>query len=227
MQLILRIDLNIFSLVLCIVMYTASFHVAEKETIQNRLFRLLALATSVMIVLESLTWILEGQPGEFCLVASYVVETLVFILTPVPSIFWALYASSQLFHDMHRLKMMLLAQAVPLAINAALALTSPTYGLLFTISENNVYHRGPLFWLMVVVSFLPIVYAAVFCIVNRKRASKRLIIPLLLFAVPPVIGAALQSLFYGVTARFGRRADHLATGAHAKRVHAASAPPRS
>ena len=137
MQVALRIDLNIFCLVICLVMFAASLRLTDRRMIQNRLFIALILSTSGIIVLECLSWMVDGQPGAWIRAVNYAVEMSGYTLTPIPALLWALYASYQMFHDMKRLKRMLLFLSIPIAVNAALTLTSPYTGLMFTIDAGT------------------------------------------------------------------------------------------
>jgi diguanylate cyclase (GGDEF)-like protein len=199
MQILLRIDLNIFCLAICLVMLAASLRMADRRMVHNRLFSAIILSTSVLIALECLSWAVDGQPGAWARTANYAIEMAGFVLASVPPLLWSMYASYQMFHDIKRLKRMLIVLAVPIAVNAALTLSSPYTGLMFTISSGNIYHRGPGFWIMAGVCYLTIVYTALCSLINRRRISNRLFVPLLMFAIPPVVFSALQCLFYGLT----------------------------
>lgn len=194
-----KIGLNCFSFVLCMVMYVANLNISDKNMLQNRLFRWLIQIVMALLMLEILTWLVNEKPGEIFFIFNNITNTLFFISGPVPAMTWALYASYQLFHDIHRLRIEMIASIIPIAFIAILTILSPLRGLIFRIDSNNIYQRGPFFIVFAIVSFLPIVYSVIVYIIFRKRIPKKIFIPMLLFIIPPIIGAIMQSLFYGIT----------------------------
>ncbi len=194
-----KIGLNCFSLAICVVMYIANLKISDKSILQNRLFRWLIQTTMALLTLEIITWLVNEKPGELFFISNNVTNTLFFMLGPLPAMIWALYASYQLFHDIHRLKIEMIFLLMPITFIVFLSILSPFMGLIFKVDSDNIYQRGPFFIVFAFVSFLPIVYSAIVYIVFRKRIPKKFFIPMLLFIVPPVIGAIMQSLFYGIT----------------------------
>ena len=195
----LRIDLNAASLAICAVMYIVNSRANDKHMIHNRLFRALILMTALMLVLEAGCWLVEGRAGSLPFLLNYTGEMLIYLLTPLPPLIWALYVNVQLLHDIRKLKRAAVILSIPVAVSALLTLTSPFTGAMFTISSANIYQRGSLFAVVPVVSFLPIVYSFIRCIIYHKRISRQVFAPLSLFTLPPVIGAVLQIAFYGTT----------------------------
>lgn len=192
-----KIDIHTFALILCIVMLCADRTLSERHIIQNRIFRGLLILTTVIMVVDMLGVYSDGQPG--LRVFSLIVETLLFIGTPLPPVIWAFYVSYQLFQNIRRLRIEMMIMTVVLLPSTVLSLLNLNNGFMFQISEQNVYARGPLFFVIWVTSFLPIVYSIAACFIGRKKVSRRLLVPMLLFPVPPVLASLMQLLFYGIS----------------------------
>ncbi len=193
-----QIGLNCFSLVICTVMYITNLKLTEKHMLQNRLFRWLILATMALLALEIGTLLVDGQSGELFYILNKTTNTIFFIFGPIPASIWALYTSYQLLHDLHRLRTEIILLLFPISINTIMSLLSPFMGLFFRVDSSNIYQRGPYFMVMVFASFLPLFYSTILYIVFRKRIPRKFFIPMLLFIIPPVIGALMQTLFYGI-----------------------------
>ncbi|MDD4547030.1 MAG: GGDEF domain-containing protein, partial [Oscillospiraceae bacterium] len=69
---------------------------------------------------------------------------------------------------------------------------------LYYFDENNEYQRGSLFWLYTLMCVSYLIIPEIYIIVMQKKITKKHFIPLLLFAVPPLVGGVLQVLFYGI-----------------------------
>ncbi len=194
-----KIGLNCFSLVICVVMYIANLRINEKNMLQNRLFRWLILTVMALLTLEISTWLVNEKPGRLFFIFNNAANTIFFMLGSLPIIVWVLYASYQLFHSIRRLKIEMIFLLIPITFIAILSMLSPSMGLIFRIDSDNIYQRGPFFTVFAIVSFLPIIYSTIMYIVFRKGIPKKFFVPMLLFVVPPIIGAIIQSLFYGIT----------------------------
>lgn len=199
MNVFLHIDLNIFMAIICLIMYFSNRSMSEKQMVHNKIFRMLILSNMILLALESVTWLLDGQATPFLIAFYYIVTILLYLITPLPSALWALYVSQQLFHNMQRLRKEAIVLGIPVAVCAILTLLTPFTGLWFTIGPDNVYRRGYLYPLFALISFMPILFASVSILIHRERISKRLFLLMLLFMLPPVFGSVVQVLFYGTT----------------------------
>ncbi len=198
MQVFLRIDLNLFMAVVCIIMYFSNRAISEKRLIHNRIFRWLIISVFLLLILESLTWILDGSATELLIVCNYIVTISLFLLTPMPAFLWSLYVDSQIFHDVKTLKKLIYAFGIPLAICALLTLTTPFTNLMFYFDQNHIYHRGPWYPLLAVLSTLPIITSAASVWIHKNRITRKSAWMLTLFTVFALTSAAAQILFYGL-----------------------------
>lgn len=199
MDVFLHVDLNVFMMFICIIMYFSCRGMNEKQMVHNQIFRMLILSDLFLLALESITWLLDGRATPLLIALYYAVTILLYLLTPLPSALWALYVNCQLFHNMQRLKREIVVLGIPIAVSTLLTLITPLTGFWFTIDSANVYQRGFLYPLLALISFWPIVYASVSILLHRERLSRRLVVLTLLFMLPPVIGSIIQVLFYGTT----------------------------
>jgi len=199
MSVFLHIDLNLFMIIICFIMYFANRSMSEKQMTHNRIFRMLILSNLALLALEAVTWMLEGRATPTLIVLYYIVTELLYLLTPLPAALWALYVNCHLFQDTLKLRTEAIVLSIPFAVSALLSLTTPLTGLMFTISPENVYQRGPFYPCWPLISFLPVVYAQISLVINRKHVPKRMFWLMLLFMLPPVLGTVVQVIFYGTT----------------------------
>lgn len=196
-QLMNRIDANVVSLtMLCIVVVMVAIG-DDRATLRFRLFLGLLVLTVVELVLDMLTWGLDGQPGSG--IPLYLVHTLYFFIQPLATYLWTLYADYQTFFDGKRLKRLALVLSLPVIAHSVMVLASPATGWIFMIDSANVYSRGRLFIVAAVIPFLYLGYGLLATLLHWSRIPQRSRFPLLLFAVPPMLGGVVQSLFFGVT----------------------------
>jgi len=199
MNVFLHIDLNIFMIIICLIMYFSNRGMSENQMVHNKIFRMLILSNMILLALESVTWMLDGHATPFLIAFYYIVTIFLYLITPLPAALWALYVDQQLFHDMQRFRKDAVALGIPVAVSTLLTLMTPLTGFWFTIGPDNVYQRGYLYPLFALISFMPIIFASASILIHRNRISKRLFILMLLFMLPPVLGSVVQVLFYGTT----------------------------
>lgn len=76
---------------------------------------------------------------------------------------------------------------------------TPKFGFYFSVDENNIYHRGKLFFLSILIE--SVFYIEVFCIIynNHRKISFSQNITFLSFIIFPSITWIIQILFYGIS----------------------------
>ena len=69
----------------------------------------------------------------------------------------------------------------------------------FRIDEQNIYHRGDLYWVHMLFCVILMLFPFTFIFKNRKKISKKHFYSLIIFIIPITVGTTLQVLYYGVT----------------------------
>jgi diguanylate cyclase (GGDEF)-like protein len=149
--------------------------------------------------MESIGWVLDGREGTAFAVIYMIINTVFYVVNPLPPFLWTIYVNYQVYGDVKQARKMLYIYLTPLIVNAVIALINPFTGAMFYLDQNNVYYRGPWFSLMAAACYSYLLYTFILVLFNRYRIEKRNFFPLLLFSVPPIIGGILQGIFYGVS----------------------------
>ncbi len=199
MEVFLHIDLNLFMVFICIIMFFSSRSMNERQMVHLKIFRMLILSNLLLLVLESITWLLDGYVSSYSGILYYIVTILLYLITPLPAAFWALFVNYQLFHDSKRLKQEAILFGIPIAISSLITLITPWTGIWFTIDSANIYQRGAWYPLLALISFWPMLYASGSILIHRKKISKKLLVLMLMFMAPPFIGFIVQTQAYGTT----------------------------
>ncbi len=182
----------------CAVILFDTYQHHTKRFLADNLFIALLYSNMAILLLDIVTWVLDGRTGIINTVFLMVATVLYYLMNILPSFLWALYADYQVFNDTNRLRKLMGFLLVPAFINTLMTLLTPITGWLFYFDINNVYHRGPFFTFFLVLNFSYLIYAFILVLANRKQIEKRYFLPLILFSLPPVIGGLLQASFYGL-----------------------------
>jgi diguanylate cyclase (GGDEF)-like protein len=195
------VDINILAAVVSAIILTVVAYRREKNKILSSLFIIMCSLNIVLNVLEALGMAFSmpsGADGPSYRALDILFHTLLYALSSIPVSIWLLYVHYQLFHSLVRLRRALFALGAVLLADALAAVLSIRTGWYFTVDPANHYHRGILYPVHILVIYSILAAACLLAVVNRSRLEKRFFRAILLFAIPPVIGSALQVLFYGL-----------------------------
>lgn len=193
-----NIEINIFAFVLLVILFINTYQRGEALRADQRLFNYMIATVALLLVFDTIQWGVDGRPGRDIYYINLISITLYYMCNALPCYFWCLYARYQLTMNANDTTVRILL-AVPAFIGIVLSALSCFSRLFFYIDENNVYHRGEYYWFFLVIIMAYLLYALFYIIANRKKVEKAIYYSLLIFALPPFIGGAVQALFYGVS----------------------------
>lgn len=199
MQAIMYIELNAFALAVMLLIFLNIRNKLENCLFELRLFLALLGANAFILILDTIIWAIDGQPGGFARNINLVITALYYILNPAVSIIWLFYVDYQIYKDKSHMKKILLPVLISTSINAVFAILSMFGNYTFYIDQNNVYHRGKLFWVMALISYSYLVYNFVLIIIKRNSIRKKYFNSIIMFIFPPLLCALIQGLFYGLS----------------------------
>jgi diguanylate cyclase (GGDEF)-like protein len=195
---LLRIDLNIFSILFASMLAISSRSRDERPFLDYRLFMLMLFASIFELAADTVMWLAEGSgtPCGRALLMGFCV--LYYLGHPVAPMCYAAYAMHQVTGDARGLRAKLPLFAIPAAVSALLSLASPITGWFFYLDPSGFYHRGPLFLVFVSASYGYFIFSLILVIARRKAIDARTLMGLVVFPVLPSIAGLLQIRNYGL-----------------------------
>jgi len=193
---ILAIQLNIFMVILLFsIVVHGCFRLNRKEK-AHRLFWILICLTTFILILEILSVVLNSSEYINYIVVHKLVDTLGFTLTPVVPIVAMLYA----YKKINKFKKISIKTfgwlAVPFIINGILSLGSYHFNLIFSITDENLYVRGPLFFVSPMTSFFYYIIHLLFLYDNHEKVSKEELIILGSLTLFPAVLSIFQLYYF-------------------------------
>ena len=146
----------------------------------------------VMLMINVLSVVFNGLPGKINSDLNWIANLSLFLISPLPSILWLLYADFSIFRTRTRTRTLAIWGAGWFAINGLLTFASIRTHWFFYIDAANIYHRGSLIWLHVFFACALLVVTTFIILANRRQIDKKHYISLMLFPVPSLIGSLLQ-----------------------------------
>ncbi|MBQ6123466.1 MAG: diguanylate cyclase [Clostridia bacterium] len=185
---------------LCLVMLYAIAHqsLANVNQQMNRvLFRTLVYGVMIQLALDVLWLLVEGRRFPGAITANRVINALYLAGGVILCCIWYLYVLETLGYTItRRLQTVVM---LPGLFFLVLNVVSIWTGWVFTVSPENVYAHGPLFWLQTIGAYgmlaIPLVHLVVRLIRRVTPPPRNVVLNLLSFYFIPIIGA-IVSLFY-------------------------------
>lgn len=172
----------------------ACFKIDRKEQV-NRLFLALIFLTILILILEILSVLLNSSNYGNLVIAHKLVDTLGFTLSPLVPMFAVLYV----YKITNKYKKIdinkVLCLSVPFVVNSIISLGSYNFNWIFEITNENIYVRGPLFFVSPMTSYVYYIINLLFLYDARKKISREeLFILSLLPSIPAVL--SVFQLYY-------------------------------
>lgn len=197
MSFVLRFDLTFFAIILLVALLIVIMSKQEVLTLKSTIFRWLIITTIVMLVLEILSWIYDGEPGRMNFFLNNLFNFLFTAFNVVIVGLWASYIDYIIHEDKERLKRRWF-YLHPTIIIFLLSVINIFYPILFIVSDENLYSRLPLIWISIILTGVYYFYALCMVIKNRKYLNSNVLFGVLVFLVLPMIAALFQLWFYGL-----------------------------
>lgn len=177
-------------------------HEEVGNSIVKRQFNYLIYATLAMLVVDMLCWVLDGAsfPGAYGL--KLAAESVYYVFNILIPFLWLMYVEITVSKETKRTYRRLKWLSVPMLLLFVLVIVNLFTGALFTIDEQNIYHRNTGFYGFLVVVYAYLLYSAALAVLAARRASwkeeQRRYYALAFAVVLPGIAGIIQSFFYGV-----------------------------
>ncbi len=195
MSLLLRIDNNVVAIIVSLIFTINILGRLDIKDKKNIVFFNMFIFNIIELCIETSTCIINKQPSVWLVPLSITLHLILFTLAPIVTYMWYLFSRLWVYEE-YKLKgdVVLL---IPLVINTLLTVASPFFKTVFYIDQNNVYHRGSLFFVSMAAAYFYLLVSFIFVYRNKDKIRKIEYFPLLLFGVFPAVAALVQSLFYG------------------------------
>lgn len=126
----------------------------SKNSVGTALFCRILVVTLLAQATETISFLLDGVPGAASRFWLYLINTVCTGATVCVGFAWCLYVDFRVYRSTGRLRRRHLLLGAPLlAVLALLAANLFGTGWIFSISADNVYHRGPLNILLYLLLF--------------------------------------------------------------------------
>lgn len=170
-------------------------HPADK--LQKRLFTLMISFTLAAVLSDIAYAVVVNIQGSFFMSVNFAANTLYFLFKTLSFGFLVLLYEHIFMERSIRLKRLIKVVAAVNIINAALLVINIFTRNIFYITDDNIYARGELYFLLVAMYFLIMMFMYINIFRNRKNITLSLFVLALVSTVPSVVGYSFDIMFFG------------------------------
>lgn len=198
------LEINLLGILLLYVMVQSitKKHISG-ENGEEKNFQLMLITNALILLFDTFIYLLNGHKGKTVFILNQISSCAYYVLHAWFCYFWILYVFIRL-HPRHKITVPEhAALLLPAIINTVLTVSSPWTRIIYYITEDNVYKRGPFMWITFAAAFCYCICNTFFIIHEMLHPSlirnHRTYFSLLAFPLAPIIGFILQVKFYGLS----------------------------
>lgn len=197
-----QISFLIFEAIFCLL--SALVYSVSHDPLRIRKASVLSLNIScgIMLICEYLFYVYKGSTAPFDVTIMKIVNAAVYYIIVLLMLFYTMLVAVRLFGrfnlkpDMPCRKRFI-AVCVIVVAGLILVTVSQFTGIYYFFDSNNLYQRGPLFWLAALIPTSGAFLIASVILEFRKKIHLSELLVLISYMVLPLVGEVVQFLFYG------------------------------
>ncbi|MFA5471600.1 MAG: GGDEF domain-containing protein [Acholeplasmataceae bacterium] len=190
-----EIQKNLISIVVLVILFVTLIRQLNWKNYINKIFFYMIGMNIALIVLDSAILLLSGKQFEGARFALMLSVGIYYALAPIFALFWLYYVEMTIFQSKDRLIRISVIPCIIILANFILIITSYSSNMIFNISDENIFTRGSQHYLVVVASFLILIITNYQIFKYKSQIRKKDFMPLLLFAIPPVVSSFILLIF--------------------------------
>lgn len=191
---------NAAGVLILVLSLLSRIEITRVKHFDDYLFQTMIGITIGALVAETLTFLLDGKPGGLVHFLQYLLNAYLFLASCGNGMLWVLYVDYRLYHSLKRIRRRLPMVAVPFLLVAVLVICDLFgTGIIFSITEQNVYLRGKMVMLSYLILFYEYCISLALAIFAVKRDRHVRFFPILTFVLLCVAGTVIQGVNYGIS----------------------------
>ncbi len=196
----LYLQIDFLGFVIIGIIYWFSRKHGEKTPTQT-VFNILLVITAVMLVSDTLQWVLEGQVFAGARKILEAATALFYISTVFSYSLWLYYCDRKINTESKRVFRQKF-YFVPWGISTIIIIANHWGGWIYTYDSANHYHREQFYIIYLGTLFVYGIWSVGFILKSAGKKSgiqRQDAYSLLIFCASPIVGTLIQSMVYGVS----------------------------
>lgn len=198
------ITANISAILLLLIINShMKLQAAGKGLLDARILRVMINLTMFQCLCDTFVFWVDGKDFPGAIEFNWIGNIVYYVLNMVIAFFWPLFTEYKLTNNYKKIKKLAFFLAIPLVLCTLLVITTPVTGIVFTVSEDNLYARtGSYFAIPTLLVLAYTIGGTMQVYFNRKKAGKYLLFPATYFVLPITVTMLIQTYNYGISMKF-------------------------
>lgn len=192
------IYLYIFAIAILIIIFIALKNRSQSHIAAENLYREIVFLTIIMLLIDIGHEYFNMKEGLINNILLNVFSVLIYALPSVIAVIWFSYTHLLLYRRPPRNNIYYKLFLLPMVVNIIISFISIFWPLYFSIDANNLYSRGNIYLLSIILQYLYLLVPIFMVIANRNKMNNYKFYPMVFFIIPPMIGGLIQAFHYGV-----------------------------
>jgi len=188
---------NMLGVMLLAILLSGNVWRLRERTPENVSLVTLMFLSFTNCIMDPLVYYVEGRLGIFYRTFLYFGNTWIFIVQLTVAICWVSFFCRHLNGKLSRRQHVFLGSVHLFAV--FLLIVNFFTPIIFEVDDQNVYHRGPLFFIFVVLNYLMLLDSILIYILSKMRGGSLKFFPVWVYVVPITVGGVIQSMYYGIS----------------------------
>ncbi|WP_317314687.1 GGDEF domain-containing protein [Holdemanella biformis] len=174
--------------------------IVQTNQFDEKAYNFMLIVTFIATINETLSFIIDARPGFIFHILQYISNTISSASSGIIGYCWCLFVEYHIHRNFKRIKKKSRILAVPLIIATILIFINLLgTGIIFDISKENVYTRGPMNFILYIFVF--VYYIESIYTVQKAKNDSILVefFPIYFFIIPCMIGTMIQGFFFGIS----------------------------
>lgn len=188
---------DVFAMTLVAMLFVSNlWRIGEKKT-ENTILTPMLFSIFLCGIFDYVSFLADGHPGAVARFLVYSGNIWLFICNMVIGYGWIILLSRHFKYTISKRHMMVLRGTC--IVGGALLAVNFFVPIVFEVDEFNRYHRGPVFWLYLLIQVSFVFDGLRMYYRLMKKGGKLRFFPAWIFAIPLGIGVFLQAQHYGIS----------------------------
>ncbi len=166
---------------------------------ESRILLILTIATLIDCLIDPFIFAVDGRPGAFNRFIVVFGNSALFLYNLIVGTGVVALVAKHINKKISRFQyvtvwILTVCETILLVINLF-------HPIIFTVDENNVYTRGPLYFIYIVAAAYLLSYSLYVYLMGRIKDGSLRYFPVWEFIIPIICGVAMQTIFYGVSSQ--------------------------
>ncbi|MDD3395563.1 MAG: GGDEF domain-containing protein [Anaerotignum sp.] len=198
----LYLQVNIVGMMIIYIILTNQQSI-DDGTGRQKAFIYLIYSVFIIQFLDSVMWLIDGKQFLYAKSINWAVSSLYYFFNCFVGFVWFVYVSLLFYDKKIKIKKYWGGIGIPLVLNTAIIFLNLKYNIFFHIDENNVYSRGPYFFVSLLTA-LPYFFIAFYYCIRVYQTAESILekndcATIMKTYFLPVIGIVFQYFFYGLS----------------------------